>query len=118
MMPMGAYTPDSIVVHLERGVQRILFGQDIQLFMWISDWRSCSGVNQYRGLESSGFSREGECGVIRGRSRYCGEPPAPDGGGSTGEAFGSESRYPLRRSFVDIFTQEQHLSIIPFLNQR
>jgi hypothetical protein len=29
MMPMCAYTPDSIVVHLGRGAQRILFGQDI-----------------------------------------------------------------------------------------
>jgi len=29
MMPMCAYTPDSIVVHLEWGAQRILFGRDI-----------------------------------------------------------------------------------------
>ena len=28
MMPVCAYTPDLIVVHLERGAQRILFGQD------------------------------------------------------------------------------------------
>ena len=102
MMPMCANTPDSIVVHLERGSQRILFGQDIH--MWISDWTSCSVVNQSRGLGSSGLSQKGECGVIRGRSCYCGEPPAPAEGGSTGEAFGSESRYPLRRPFRDILT--------------
>jgi hypothetical protein len=31
MMPVCAYIPDLIVLHLERGALRILFGQDIHV---------------------------------------------------------------------------------------
>ncbi len=34
-MPMRAYTPDLIAVHLERGAQRILFGQDIHVPFYV-----------------------------------------------------------------------------------
>jgi hypothetical protein len=49
MMQMFAYTPDLIVVHLERGAQRIIFGQDIHVPFYVDfDWTSCSSVNQWR----------------------------------------------------------------------
>ena len=55
MMPVCAYIPDLIVLHLERGALRILFGQDIHvpyhvdfgldIMQWVNQWRTCQRYN-------------------------------------------------------------------------
>jgi hypothetical protein len=43
-----------------------------------------------------------ECGVIRGRSRYYREPPAPAGGGSTQKIIYKSNEYSRQLSLIAI----------------